>query len=83
MDVDNDNDDGHRSMDIYVFGSDELLKVRYQIGRISCKGNIVLMIIKVLEVYYTTAHLHITLPSEKSCPETWPRKCMGEATPFW
>ena len=26
---------------------------------------------------------HITSPSEKTCPESWPGNYMGKATPFW
>ena len=37
-----------------------------------------------LHVYlYPTPRCHITSPSEKSRPETWPGNIMGKATPVW
>ena len=37
-----------------------------------------------LHIYlYPTPRRHITSPSEKSRPETWPGKHMGKATPVW
>ena len=36
-----------------------------------------------ISIYTRAPHRHITSPSEKSRPETWPGKHMGKATPVW
>ena len=40
--------------------------------------------VRNLHIYlYPTPRRHITSPSEKSRPETWPGNYMGKATPVW
>ena len=36
-----------------------------------------------ISIYIRAPHRHITSPSEKSRPETWPGNYLGKATPVW